>query len=83
MNGKDYPMICISVGNPHAVVFMEDIDSLDIEKLGPDFEKHERFPDRTNTEFVQVVDEGTSGCACGSAGQERPWPAVPAPRHRP
>ena len=56
VNGKDYPMICISVGNPHAVVFMEDIDSLDIEKLGPAFEKHERFPDRTNTEFVQVVD---------------------------
>ena len=56
VNGKDYRMTCVSMGNPHAVVFIDDIDSLDIESVGPDFENHEMFPNRTNTEFVQIVD---------------------------
>ena len=42
------------MGNPHGVVFLDDIDSLDIEKIGPSFENHVRFPDRINTEFVQL-----------------------------
>ena len=46
------------MGNPHAVVFMDGINDLEIEKIGPSFESHERFPDRTNTEFVEVVDRG-------------------------
>lgn len=54
--GKSYEFIGISMGNPHAVYFMEDIDSLDLESIGPAFENHERFPDRTNSEFIQVVD---------------------------
>lgn len=54
--GKEYRMTCVSMGNPHAVVFMEDVKGLEIEKLGPYFENHERFPRRTNTEFVQVLD---------------------------
>ena len=44
------------MGNPHAVVFLEDIEGLDIEKVGPMFENHERFPKRINTEFVRVID---------------------------
>lgn len=52
-----YEFVGISVGNPHAVYFFDDIDSLDLEKTGPAFENHSRFPDRVNTEFVQVVDE--------------------------
>lgn len=54
--GQQYRMTCVSMGNPHAVVFMEDVDHLDIEKIGPHFENHERFPRRTNTEFVEVLD---------------------------
>lgn len=54
--GKEYEFIGISMGNPHAVLFMDDIEHLDLEKLGPEFETHERFPDRTNTEFVKVMD---------------------------
>ena len=54
---QDYEFVGISVGNPHAVYFFEDIDSLDLEKIGPSFENHSRFPNRVNTEFVQVVDE--------------------------
>lgn len=56
---KEYRMTCVSMGNPHAVVFMEDVEHLDIEAVGPYFENHERFPKRTNTEFVKIIDRNT------------------------
>lgn len=56
IDGKNYKMTCVSMGNPHAVVFMDDVAGLSIEKIGPLFENHERFPKRTNTEFVKVID---------------------------
>lgn len=55
VDGEEYEMTCVSMGNPHAVVFMDDIENLEIEKIGPKFENHVRFPRRTNTEFVKVV----------------------------
>ena len=54
--GQEYHMTCVSMGNPHAVIFVEDTESLPLTELGPLFEFHEAFPDRVNTEFVQVVD---------------------------
>lgn len=59
VNGLEYRMTGVSMGNPHAVVFLEDIKSLDIEKTGPLFEHHVCFPKRINTEFVRVVDRHT------------------------
>lgn len=59
VKGKTYQMTCVSMGNPHAVVFMDNVADLDIEKVGPHFENHERFPRRTNTEFVRVIDRKT------------------------
>lgn len=56
VKGKEYKMTCVSMGNPHAVVFIDDVDNLEIEQIGPYFENHERFPNRTNTEFVKVLD---------------------------
>mgnify|MGYP000000049259 FL=1 len=56
VDGKEYYITCVSMGNPHAVTFVDDIDSLPLEQLGPHFEKHEAFPDRVNTEFVQVLN---------------------------
>lgn len=56
VNGKEYRMTCVSMGNPHAVIFMEDVAKLDIASVGPLFENHEVFPNRTNTEFVEIVD---------------------------
>lgn len=53
---KEYEMTCVSMGNPHAVVFVDDTASFPVNEIGPFFEKHEKFPNRTNTEFVQVVD---------------------------
>ena len=54
--GVEYKMTCVSMGNPHAVVFVEDVTGLKIEEIGPYFERHERFPKRINTEFVKVLD---------------------------
>ncbi len=59
VQGQDYKMTCVSMGNPHAVVFMDGVKELDIEKIGPYFENHERVPRRTNTEFVEVLDRQT------------------------
>lgn len=57
--GTDYHMTCVSVGNPHAVMFVEDTDTFPLETVGPLFEHHERFPNRVNAEFVQVLDRKT------------------------
>lgn len=54
-----YYVTAVSMGNPHAVVFMDDVEHLDIEKIGPYFEHHSAFPDRVNTEFVKVIDNHT------------------------
>ena len=48
--------IFVSMGNPHAVVFVDDVDALNLEKIGPPFENHLLFPNRINTEFIQIVD---------------------------
>lgn len=56
VKGKEYFITCVSMGNPHAVVFMEDVENLELAGLGPYFEHHEKFPKRINTEFVKVLD---------------------------
>ncbi|HEY5499485.1 MAG TPA: diaminopimelate epimerase, partial [Bacteroidales bacterium] len=53
----EYELSCVSMGNPHAVIFTTDIDALDLPVLGPKFELNELFPKRTNTEFVEVIDQ--------------------------
>ena len=60
VDGKEYKMTCVSMGNPHAVTFLSnksELDNLEIEKVGPLFENHKAFPRRTNTEFVYVADK--------------------------
>ena len=59
VDGMEYRITGVSMGNPHAVVFLEDVEGLEIEKIGPKFENHERFPKRINTEFVRVIDRET------------------------
>ena len=60
VGGKEYYITCVSMGNPHAVVFTEEeVTALNLEKTGPLFENHEIFPDRVNTEFIHVIDEKT------------------------
>lgn len=59
VDGKEYHMTCVSMGNPHCVVFMDDVENFEIEKTGPLFENYKDFPKRINTEFVKVIDEHT------------------------
>lgn len=59
VDGKRYEVTCVSMGNPHAIVYLDkalDIKAFEIEKIGPAFENHAAFPERVNTEFVQVTD---------------------------
>jgi len=56
VDGQIYEMTCVSMGNPHAVVPIDNVAGLDIETIGPKFENHERFPRRVNTEFIRVID---------------------------
>lgn len=56
VRGKEYLLNGVSMGNPHAVIFTEGIESLNLPAIGPDFEHNELFPKRTNTEFVEVID---------------------------
>ena len=59
VDGTEYHMTAVSMGNPHAVVYVDDVKALDLEQLGPKFENHECFPKRVNTEFVKVIDRQT------------------------
>ena len=54
--GRLYKLTCLSMGNPHAVTFVDNVDELDLLRLGPSFENHSLFPERINTEFIQVLD---------------------------
>lgn len=59
VDGKTFNITCVSLGNPHAVTFINDTDNLEIEKIGPKFENNEIFPDKVNTEFIQIIDKKT------------------------
>ena len=59
VNGETVYLTCVSMGNPHAVTFVEDPMALDLEKIGPGYEHHPLFPHRVNTEFVRVLDPHT------------------------
>ncbi|MBS5432035.1 MAG: diaminopimelate epimerase [Lachnospiraceae bacterium] len=59
VDGKTFRMTCVSMGNPHAVIYVDDVQGMDLEKTGPSFENHERFPNRINTEFAHVLDRNT------------------------
>lgn len=53
--GKTWDVTCVSMGNPHCITFVEDVAAIALEQIGPKFEHHSAFPQRTNTEFIQVV----------------------------
>lgn len=59
VDGKDYEITCVSMGNPHCVIFCDNVADLPLNDIGPKFEKHELFPENVNTEFVKVIDKTT------------------------
>ncbi|MBQ2706472.1 MAG: diaminopimelate epimerase [Agathobacter sp.] len=70
---KEWKMTCVSMGNPHAVVFVDDVKDFPIETYGPLFENHERFPKRTNTEFVKVVSPTEAYMRVWERGSAETW----------
>ena len=74
VDGRDYSFVGISVGNPHAVYFMDSIDDLRLDRIGPSFEMHPRFqPDRVNTEFIQLVDRAHIRMRVWERGSGETW----------
>ena len=73
VGGAEYRMTCVSMGNPHCVVPVEDVDGLEIEKTGPLFENHPMFPDRVNTEFIRVLDRNTVQMRVWERGAGETW----------
>lgn len=71
--GLEYNITCVSMGNPHCVVYMDEIDDLDLEKLGPKFENDSIFPERVNTEFIKVIDENTLKMRVWERGSGETW----------
>lgn len=59
VDGKEYNVTALSMGNPHAVTFCDDIDNLNLSEIGPHFEHHDMFPEKVNTEFIRVIDDHT------------------------
>ncbi len=70
---KEYRMTCVSMGNPHAVIFVEDTQSFPVEELGPYFENHPCFPDRVNTEFVQILSRNEANMRVWERGSGETW----------
>ena len=68
-----YRITAVSMGNPHAVTYMEDVKNLDIEAIGPKFEHHDCFPERVNTEFVRVIDDQTVEMRVWERGSGETW----------
>lgn len=56
VQGKEYLVSCVSMGNPHCLVFVDNVASIDLNAIGSDFETHAVFPQKTNTEFIEVVN---------------------------
>ncbi len=59
LEDKTYAITCVSMGNPHCVVFVDDVEHLELPEIGPKFENNPLFPERVNTEFIRVIDSHT------------------------
>ena len=73
VDGVEYHVTCVSMGNPHCVVFKNDVETMDIEKIGPAFETSELFPVRVNTEFIRVLDDHTLKMRVWERGSGETW----------
>ena len=73
VDGAEYKITAVSMGNPHCVTFVDDVDGIEIEKIGPKFENHPAFPDRVNTEFIKVIDGKTLQMRVWERGSGETW----------
>jgi len=73
IGGVEYNITCVSMGNPHSVVFCNNVQKIDLEKIGPLFENSELFPERVNAEFVKVIDKHTIEMQVWERGSGETW----------
>ena len=73
ISGKDYNITCVSMGNPHCVVFVDNVDGIEIEEVGSAFEFDSIFPERVNTEFIKVIDDHTLKMRVWERGSGETW----------
>ena len=73
IGGEEYRITCVSMGNPHCVVFCDNVEALDLEQVGPAFEYDDRFPERVNAEFVKVVNDHTLRMRVWERGSGETW----------
>ncbi len=73
IGGTSYNITCVSMGNPHCVVLCDDVDGLEIEKIGPQFENSELFPERVNTEFIKLTGKNTLRMRVWERGSGETW----------
>lgn len=73
IDGKELSFTGISVGNPHAIYYVDDVESLDLEKIGPAYEIHPRFPDRVNSEFIRLIDRSHIQMRVWERGSGETW----------
>ena len=73
INDCEYRMTCVSMGNPHCVIFTSGVDGLDLEKTGSAFENHPLFPEKVNTEFCEILSDGTIKMRVWERGSGETW----------
>lgn len=73
IDGREYRINCVSMGNPHCVIFTSGIDDMELEKIGRRFECHEIFPERVNTEFVEVISDKELKMRVWERGSGETW----------
>lgn len=73
VDGKEVFITAVSMGNPHAVTYVDDVDSLELEKIGPSFENHPLFPERVNTEFIKILGKSTMQMRVWERGSGETW----------
>ena len=73
IGGKDYDVTCVSMGNPHCVVFVDNVDGFDLEHIGPQFENDPMFPERVNAEFIKVLNDHTIKMRVWERGSGETW----------
>lgn len=73
VRGSAYTMTCVSMGNPHCIVCVDDVDGFNLEKIGPRFEFHPCFPERVNAEFIKVLDRNTVQMRVWERGSGETW----------
>ena len=73
IGGREYRINCVSMGNPHCIVFCDRVDAVDVETVGPQFENADIFPERVNAEFVRVVNRRTLKMRVWERGSGETW----------